>query len=106
VDLTGTVPERVMDGRPLLPTALDPTANTARNLLIESLDYKAVRNMSFLNVKHTTGERELYDMRPANANYDPYQLRSRHNATAYEQIEFSQQAILNRLIRCSGVNCN
>ncbi|MDQ4147216.1 MAG: sulfatase, partial [Pseudomonadota bacterium] len=103
VDLADASPGRAMDGRSLLPFAKNPRLATARNLLIEAqsdtlpgvqnastplrrnffelevaqaekYEYKAVRNRSFLYVEHSTGDRELYDMRPGTANYDPYQL--------------------------------
>jgi hypothetical protein len=37
--------------------------------------HAAVRDKDFLYVEHATGEKELYDLRAGNANYDPHQLR-------------------------------
>ncbi len=105
VDLAGASPQRVMDGRSLLPLAQNAKLATSRNLLIETMEYKAVRNKSFLYVEHTTGERELYDMRPGTANYDPYQLRSRHASSTYGQIKSQLAATLRKLRTCSGANC-
>lgn len=105
VDLADASPRRVMDGRSLLPLAQNPSLATARNLLIETLKYKAVRNKSFLYVEHSTGERELYDMRPGTANYDPFQLQSRHVDSAYNQIKTQLRTKLNKLRTCSGANC-
>jgi arylsulfatase A-like enzyme len=50
VQLAGAVPRLVMDGRSLLPLAQNPSLATARDLLIETRAYKAVRNNSFLYV--------------------------------------------------------
>ena len=105
VDLADASPQRVMDGRSLLPLAQNATLAASRNLLIETLKYKAVRNKSFLYVEHATGERELYDMRPGTANYDPYQLRSRHASSTYNQIKSQLAATLSKLRTCSGANC-
>jgi N-acetylglucosamine-6-sulfatase len=105
VDLTDASPRRVMDGRSLLPLAQNPTLGTARDLLIETLRYEAVRNRSFVYVEHNTGERELYDMRPDSANYDPYQLQSRHADSAYSQIQSQLANRLNQLSTCSGTSC-
>jgi hypothetical protein len=73
--------------------------------VIESQTYKAVRNPSFIYVEHSTGERELYDMRSGTANYDPYQLNSRHAASAYRQIRSQLATRLSQLRTCSGVSC-
>ncbi|HEX2243497.1 MAG TPA: sulfatase-like hydrolase/transferase, partial [Gammaproteobacteria bacterium] len=95
----------VMDGRSLLPLAQDPGLATARDLLIENVYYGAVRNKSFLYVEHNTGEQELYDMRPGSANYDPYQLESRHADSAYSEIMAELANKLNELRDCSGESC-
>jgi N-acetylglucosamine-6-sulfatase len=109
VELTGATPGLSMDGQSVLPIALDPELGTGRDLLIEIIlqvgTYEAVRNESFLYVEHNTGERELYDMRPGSANYDPYQLQSRHADSAYSQIMAELAARLNELRICSGTSC-
>jgi hypothetical protein len=94
-----------MDGRSLLPLAQNPSLATARDLLIETLTYQAVRNDGFVYVEHSTGERELYDMRVGTANYDPYQLRSRHANSTYTQIRAQLRTKLNTLRTCSGLSC-
>jgi N-acetylglucosamine-6-sulfatase len=105
IDLADAAPGRVMDGRSILPLGSDPNFGNARDLLIETLRYQAVRNESFLYVEHDTGEQELYDMRPGSANYDPYQLESRHADSAYSQIMAELANKLNELRTCSGESC-
>ena len=97
----GAVPGIVVDGRSLLPLATG-----ARPVLIEtgprpdgSRWYAAVRVPRFLYVEHSTGELELYDMQ-----IDPYQLRSRHNDPAYQEVRASLAVELHRLMACAG-NC-
>jgi N-acetylglucosamine-6-sulfatase len=105
VDLANASPRRVMDGRSLLPLAQDATLATSRNLLLETLNYKAVRNKSFLYVEHSNGERELYDLRKGTANYDPYQLKSQHANSAYNQSKTQLRTKLSKLRTCSGASC-
>jgi arylsulfatase A-like enzyme len=105
ISLAQASARRVMDGQSLLPLATNPSASSNRSLLIELLGLKAVRNKSFLYVQHSTGERELYDMRPGTANYDPYQLNSRHASSAYAQIRSQLATKLNQLRTCSGTTC-
>ena len=109
VDLAATVldagdatPGIVVDGRSLIPVA-----TAARNLLIETgprsggeLWYAAVRSPRFLYVEYSTGERELYDMQ-----LDPYQLRSRHADSTYQQVILNLAAELQRLRGCAGQSC-
>ena len=105
VDLANASPGLVMDGRSLVPLAQNATLATSRNLLIETLAYKAVRNKSFVYVEHRNAEQELYDMRKGTANYDPYQLQSQHANSAYNQIKSQLAVTLNKLRTCSGENC-
>jgi N-acetylglucosamine-6-sulfatase len=118
VDFAGADARREMDGRSLLALAQDSSVATGRSLLIEAqpksnpsseegaiVKYKAVRNKSFLYVEYTTGERELYDMRRGTANYDPFQLRSRHASSAYNQIKTELRTKLSKLRTCSGTSC-
>jgi N-acetylglucosamine-6-sulfatase len=75
VQLAGTNPHFMeMDGRALLPFALNPTLALRHDLLIERLTYETVRNESFAFAKYKTGEQELYDLRRASTNYDPFKL--------------------------------
>lgn len=97
----GATPGIVVDGRSLLPVSTG-----VRPLLIEtgprpdgSRWYAAVRVPRFLYVEHSTGELELYDLQ-----LDPYQLRSRHNDPAYQEVLASLAVELDRLMACAG-NC-
>ena len=105
VDLADASPRRIMDGRSLLPLAQDATLAPSRNLLLETNEFKAIRNPSFLYAEHSNGERELYDMRKGTANYDPYQLRSRHASSAYNQSKTELRTKLSKLRTCSGTSC-
>jgi arylsulfatase A-like enzyme len=127
VELTGATAGLVMDGRSLLPLAPDAAVGRHRGLLIEKLDYQAVRNDSFLYVEyaarkglygqtldflrglfgqgHANPEQELYDLRPGSRNYDPFQLQSRHADPAYARIKIKLAAKLDQLRACSGAAC-
>lgn len=105
VALAGATARRVMDGRSLLPLALNPSTGRTRDLLIEGRDYQAVHNKAFVYAEHNTGERELYDLRRGTANYDPFQLQSRHADPAYNRIRAQRAIKLNQLRTCSGASC-
>jgi hypothetical protein len=45
-------------------------------------------------------------MRPGSANYDPYQLESRHADSAYSEIMAELANKLNELRTCSGESCD
>jgi hypothetical protein len=47
----------------------------------------------------------LIDMRPGIANYDPYQLESRHADNSYSDIMAELANKLNELRICSGEGC-
>jgi len=112
---------KTMDGRSLLPYALDPGLRSERVLLLETggqkpgrlepdqgpvaplrniLTYKAVRTEDYLYVAYRNGNRELYDMRR-----DPHQLDSRHDATRYADTRRALRRELNRLAECRGGTC-
>jgi arylsulfatase A-like enzyme len=105
--LTGVAPGRVMDGRPLLPLALDPGLEKDRTLLVEGLRtggseprFAAVRVPRRLYVEYANGDRELYDLRT-----DPFELRSRHAAPALAAARADLAHRLARLRACSGDSC-
>ncbi|HEX9945471.1 MAG TPA: sulfatase [Thermoanaerobaculia bacterium] len=107
VALAGAAPGRVMDGRPLLPLALDPGLEKDRTLLIEGAGtgrdkppFAAVRGSRWLYVEYATGDRELYDLRT-----DPFELRSRHAAPAQAAVRADLARRLVRLRACSGSSC-
>jgi len=107
VALTGAQPRRVLDGRPLLPLALDPQQGKNRTLLIEGVNagtgkpsFQAVRDPGWLYVEYATGDRELYDL-----GKDPFELRSRHAAPALASVRNDLARRLVRLRSCSGSAC-
>ena len=103
VALTGAKPRRKMDGRPLLPLALDPQQGKDRTLLIEGFGkppYQAVRDPRWLYVEYSTGDRELYDL-----SRDPFELSSRHAAPALASIRNALAGRLARLRTCAGSGC-
>jgi arylsulfatase A-like enzyme len=99
VALAGAQARLQMDGRSLLQPL------STRAVLIESTEYHAVRDKGFVYVEHDTGEKELYDLRPGNANYDPFQLQSRHAAQSYASIRTNLKNKLDKLRNCSGASC-
>jgi arylsulfatase A-like enzyme len=107
VALTGARARRVMDGRPLLPLALDPQQGKDRQLLVEGFGagstkppFRAVRDPRYLYVEYANGDRELYDLR-----IDPYELHSRHAAPALAAVRTRLAARLARLRTCTGAAC-
>jgi N-acetylglucosamine-6-sulfatase len=107
VELTGVRARRRMDGRSLLPLALDPSLGRDRALLIEGLSrnpakpsYEAVRTSRWLYVEYRTGARELYDLQA-----DPLELVSRHNAPALRTVRADLARRLAKLRKCAGQSC-
>jgi arylsulfatase A-like enzyme len=107
VELTGAKPRRTMDGRSLLPLALDPSLGKDRALLVEGLSrnsakpsYEAVRTPRWLYVEYRTGARELYDLQA-----DPLQLRSRYNAPGLRAVRNELAQRLAKLRTCAGTSC-
>jgi N-acetylglucosamine-6-sulfatase len=107
VELTGARARRKMDGRPLLPLALDPTLGRDRALLFEGSSrnparpsYEAVRTSGWLWVEYRTGARELYDLKA-----DPLELHSRHNAPGLRAVRADLARRLARLRTCTGATC-
>jgi N-acetylglucosamine-6-sulfatase len=105
--LTGARPGRVMDGRPLLPMALDPQQAQDRTLLVEGFGsggtkppFQAVRDPRWLYVEYARGDRELYNLQA-----DPFELRSRHAAPALAPVRADLARRLARLRSCSGPSC-
>ncbi|HSF38921.1 MAG TPA: sulfatase/phosphatase domain-containing protein, partial [Thermoanaerobaculia bacterium] len=107
LELAQATPRRVLDGRSLVPLALDPSVGKNRTLLIEgarlnanSPAYSAVRDERWLYVEYGPGGRELYDLKR-----DPYQLRSRHKDRALASLRAGLASRLARLRDCSGEEC-
>lgn len=107
VALAGARAGLEMDGRPLLPLALDPRQGKDRTLLVEGVgsgsskpSFQAVRDGRWLYVEYSTGGRELYDLQS-----DPFELRSRHGARAQAPVRASLARRLARLRACAGEAC-
>lgn len=107
IDVAGATPERVMDGRSLLPLARRRSAGAGRDLLLEMPrdDKRAVRSPRYMYTEHPDGERELYDMR-----VDPFQLESLHVGGPHETsrsaaLERRLATRLRELEGCAGGAC-
>ena len=103
-DLARTKSPGFVDGKsfgPLLKDTVPDARKWRKRFLIElwGPDYKALRTPRYKYVEHSSGERELYDLRE-----DPYELRSRHE-TANPALLKDLQRNLNRLRGCAGVGC-
>jgi arylsulfatase A-like enzyme len=108
LDLAGAEAGRDVDGRPLLPLALDPKLETDRALLIEGfshgrragLPFEGVRTGRWLYVEYETGEQELYDLQT-----DPEQLENRATDPTLGGRRAALAARLAKLRGCSGAGC-
>jgi arylsulfatase A-like enzyme len=100
VDAANARHRLVMDGRSLLPVALDPTIDRNRELLIEEPTVKAIRTERYVYVEYRNGERELYDLAD-----DPYELHSLHQAPAYASVMATLRHRLRDLKSCAGAEC-
>lgn len=103
-DLAGTGHPRFVDGKSFAPLLEDAAPNARgwrKRFLIElwDPDYKAVRTSRYKYVEHSTGERELYDLRR-----DPHELRNRYENANPARLKALQRN-LNRLRDCSGAGC-
>jgi len=121
LDLARARAGKTVDGRSLMPYALDPKLRSKRVLLLETggqqagqvepdqgpvaplrnvLTYTAVRTERYLYVNYRNGSRELYDL-----FRDPDQLDSRHDAPRYRDESIALRRELRRLARCRGRAC-
>ncbi|HEV2852669.1 MAG TPA: sulfatase [Thermoanaerobaculia bacterium] len=107
VALAGARARRKMDGRPLLPLALDPGEGKDRTLFIEGVgsgsgkpSFQAARDARWLYVEYSNGGRELYNLQT-----DPFELSSRHAAPATAKTRADLARRLARLRSCTGEAC-
>jgi N-acetylglucosamine-6-sulfatase len=100
VDLANADPGLAMDGRSLIPVANRPRIERGRKLLIEEPSFKAIRTKRYMYAEHSTGERELYDLRD-----NRFELRSREHALAYAPVRARLAARLHQLENCAGSGC-
>ncbi len=68
--------------------------------MVEQPNFAAIRTARYMYAEHSTGEKELYDLRG-----DPYELRSRHNDPAYANARSVLANRLHKLETCSGASC-
>jgi N-acetylglucosamine-6-sulfatase len=107
LDAAGAQPQRVLDGRSLLPLARDVGLRTGRDILIErgpggnnQQIFTALRTARYLYAEYSNGERELYDL-----VRDPAQLTSLHADPAHQALRTVLAERLTRLRTCAGDAC-
>jgi N-acetylglucosamine-6-sulfatase len=100
VDVANATPGLAMDGRSLIPLAQNPDLERRRGVLIEEPSFKAIRTERFMYAEHSTGEKELYDLKT-----DPYELQSRDKSPAYAAIRSRLATRLQKLKTCAGAGC-
>jgi N-acetylglucosamine-6-sulfatase len=101
VDAGDATPGLTMDGISLIPVAENPGSEQGRELLIEEPTFEAIRTPRFMYAEHSTGEKELYDLKN-----DPFELVSRHDDPDYASIMAQLAARLHDLETCSGDSCH
>jgi N-acetylglucosamine-6-sulfatase len=100
VSAAGATPRRATDGRPLQPFARDARLFSARDILLETPGYKALRSPRYVYVEHSTNEQELYDL-----TADPNELASLHDSTAHAQVRSDLARRLLSLRACKAADC-
>jgi N-acetylglucosamine-6-sulfatase len=113
VDAAGAKPGLTMDGRSLYALFRQPKTEWGRDLVIENgpsggnarrgrmQQFAAVRTPQYLYASYVNGERELYDL-----DRDPYELQSRQDDPAYQEIARKLAARLAALRTCAGAACS
>jgi arylsulfatase A-like enzyme len=107
-DAANAQPGLTMDGRSLLRVIANPSIDEDRELLVEAPprpgpnnpSFEAIRTERYTYAEHSSGERELYDLRE-----DPFELRSLQLDSAYAGVRAKLAAELHRLEGCSGSGC-
>jgi hypothetical protein len=100
LEATGALAGRLQDGRSLFPLLRDRTLSWGRELLLDTGSYQGVRTDRYVYAEHTTGEKELYDLRN-----DPYELRNLWKVPSAQPIWHALAGQLERLRRCVGPTC-
>jgi N-acetylglucosamine-6-sulfatase len=100
VSAAGATPARATDGRPLQPFARSGLLHSARDLLLETPSYRALRSPRYVYVEHSNNEQELYDLAA-----DPHQLTSLQASAAHAPLKAELAARLARLRTCAAGAC-
>jgi arylsulfatase A-like enzyme len=119
--LAGARATASLDGRSLLPYALDPSKRSRRPILLEGFtgkgeagtplratasikasprDYEGIRIGPYKYIEYRSGAKELYDMRR-----DKFELHSRHIDPRYRPVKRWLAARLARLEGCRAKSC-
>jgi arylsulfatase A-like enzyme len=88
------------DGVSLLRPATRPREETGRELLLETLNYTAVRTQRYKFVEYTGGFTELYDLKR-----DPFEEENASGEPSYAEVEAALAARLDDLRNCAGDDC-
>jgi N-acetylglucosamine-6-sulfatase len=95
------------DGESLLPFVADPGLETGRDILLEAPRrhtgverFVGLRSRTHVLVEHSTGERELYDVRR-----DPAELDNLAGSPGAATLEHELAARLDALRHCAGRSC-
>jgi arylsulfatase A-like enzyme len=100
VAAASATPGRAMDGRPLQPFARDARLHSARDILLETTGYRALRSPRWVYVEHSSNEHELYDL-----GADPHQLTSLHASAAHAPLKAELATRLAKLRTCAAGVC-
>jgi arylsulfatase A-like enzyme len=107
-DLANTTPGLKVDGRSLLPLAVDPAGWAHRTLVFEAGPksiggtdrYHGIRDGSYKYVEHSTGEVEMYNLAT-----DPYELVNLIGDPSYNSKQAALHERLQRMEYCAGLLC-
>jgi hypothetical protein len=104
LEATGAAAGLPQDGRALQPLAAEAGRERGRALVVESKTFRAVRTRRYLYAEHfggpSAGAIELYDL-----YRDPYELRSLHADSAYDDVQRALAGLLHDLQDCRGKGC-
>ena len=116
VAIAQATPQRIMDGRSLLPLLANPQAAWRSNLLLfadhpqigYTIQYTGVRSSSgYVYVEHKNGEKEFYNTAATGlcTPADPYQTTSQHGNACWQQRIGWARWHLGILRTCAGATC-
>ncbi|HEX2435220.1 MAG TPA: sulfatase [Solirubrobacterales bacterium] len=103
LDVAEVRPPHELDGTSLVPVARDPSAGSARTVLLEMLtgnEFTAVRTQRLVYAERKHGAVELYDLR-----HDPNQLHNVADDRRYSRVRERLAELLRALDDCTGAAC-